>query len=260
MLREDATNRSATDRNGINAPSSGSSPSVNGTRGSEAARVGRVDIQRELEKLEDMILDSPRLLNRTLVNEDQLLGQLEVIQLNLPSSFEEAKKVLQEKEEILQEAEQYAQDIIEAAERRAAQILDEMGLIRQAEMEIKQIRQRMQQECDEAQEQTLLEIERMRRQAQQEVEELRQRALAECSEIQAGADMYADRVLSDLELQFSDMIRVVRNGRQRLQPQSAPGASPQGSGSSGMRSRPPGSEPSHPNSTHNNVPNPRPGR
>lgn len=230
---------------------------MNGTRGSEAARVGRVDIQRELEKLEDMILDSPRLLNRTLVNEDQLLAQLELVQLNLPSTFEEAKKVLQEKEEILQEAEQYAQDIIEAAERRAAQILDEMGLIRQAEMEIKQIRQRMQQECDEAQEQTLLEIERMRRQAQQEVEEMRQRALAECAEIQAGADLYADHVLSDLELQFGDMMRVVRNGRQRLQPQSP--APPQG-GAAGMRSRTPGSDSTHSGSMQNPNPNARPGR
>ncbi|MEO1208971.1 MAG: ATP synthase F0 subunit B [Cyanobacteria bacterium J06638_20] len=233
---------------------------MNGTRGSEAARVGRVDIQRELEKLEDMILDSPRLLNRTLVNEDQLLGQLEIVQLNLPSSFEEAKKVLQEKEEILQEAEQYAQDIIEAAERRAVQILDEMGLIRQAEMEIKQVRQRMQQECDEAQEQTLLEIERMRRQAQQEVEEMRQRALAECSEIQAGADMYADRVLSDLELQFSDMVRVVRNGRQRLQPQTPSSPQSQSGSSVGMRSRTHSSESSSSGSASNPLPNPRSGR
>lgn len=260
MLREEATNRSAADRNGIKTTSGGSSPSMNGVRSSEAARVGRVDIQRELEKLEDMILDSPRLLSRTLVNEDQLLAQLEVVQLNLPSTFEEAKKVLQEKEEILQEAEQYAQDIIEAAERRAAQILDEMGLIRQAEMEIKQIRQRMQQECDEAQEQTLLEIERMRHQSQQEVEELRQRALAECAEIQAGADMYADRVLSDLELQFSDMIRVVRNGRQQLQPQSLPATQPQSGSSVGMRSRTASSDAASPSSAANHHPNARSGR
>jgi F0F1-type ATP synthase membrane subunit b/b' len=232
---------------------------MNGARGSEAARVGRVDIQRELEKLEDMILDSPRLLNRTLVNEDHLLSQLEVVQLNLPSSFEDAKKVLQEKEEILQEAEQYAQDIIEAAERRAAQILDEMGLIRQAEIEIKQIRQRMQQECDEAQEQTLLEIERMRRQAQQEVEEMRQRALAECAEIQAGADTYADRVLSDLELQFSDMVRVVRNGRQRLQPQAPSSAQPQSS-TMGMRSRMHSSESPASGAASSPLPNSRSGR
>jgi len=234
MLREDTSNRITPDRNGT-------TPASNGTaRGDDAARVGRVDIQRELEKLEEMILDSPRLFNRTMVNEDQLLEQLELVQVNLPTAFEEARKIVQEKEEILLEAEQYAQEIIEMAERRAAQIIDEMGLIRQAEMEIKQVRQRVQQECEEAQEQTLMEIERMRRQAQQELEEMRQRAMAECAEIQSGADLYADRVLSDLELQFTDMLRVVRNGRQRLQPDVTPPSKPTNS--------PTGTRPTQPNS------------
>ncbi|MBD1910418.1 MULTISPECIES: ATP synthase F0 subunit B [unclassified Leptolyngbya] len=229
MLREDTSNRITPDRNGASPNSSGTS------RGEDATRVGRVDIQRELEKLEEMLLDSPRLFNRTLVNEDQLLEQLEVVQVNLPTAFEEARKILQEKEEILLEAEQYAQEIIEMAERRAAQIIDEMGLIRQAEMEIKQVRQRVQQECEEAQEQTLMEIERMRRQAQQELEEMRQRAMAECAEIQSGADLYADRVLGDLEMQFTDMLRVVRNGRHRLQPDTPAPAKPTNS-SAGTRS------------------------
>lgn len=220
MLREDTSNRITPDRNGTNPSSSGS------PRGEDTTRVGRIDIQRELEKLEEMLLDSPRLFNRTLVNEDQLLEQLELVQVNLPTAFEEARKVLQEKEEILLEAEQYAQEIIEMAERRAAQIIDEMGLIRQAEMEIKQIRQRVQQECEEAQEQTLMEIERMRRQAQQELEEMRQRAMAECAEIQSGADLYADRILGDLEMQFNDMLRVIRNGRHRLQPDTPVPAKP----------------------------------
>jgi F0F1-type ATP synthase membrane subunit b/b' len=220
MLREDTSNRITPDRNGTSPNSSGA------PRGEEATRVGRVDIQRELEKLEEMLLDSPRLFNRTLVNEDQLLEQLELVQVNLPTAFEEARKVLQEKEEILLEAEQYAQEIIEMAERRAAQIIDEMGLIHQAEMEIKQIRQRVQQECEEAQEQTLMEIERLRRQSQQELEEMRQRAMAECAEIQSGADLYADRVLGDLEMQFNDMLRVIRNGRHRLQPDTPAPAKP----------------------------------
>jgi len=194
----------------------------------------------ELEKLEEMILDSPRLFNRTLVNEDQLLEQLELVQVNLPPAFEEARKIVQEKEDILLEAEQYAQEIIEMAERRASQIIDEMGLIRQAELEIKQIRQRVQQECEEAQEQTLIEIERMRRQAQQELEEMRQRAMTECAEIQSGADLYADRILSDLELQFNDMLRVIRNGRQRLHPDMIP--SPKSTSSPGG-TRPPQSPP-----------------
>lgn len=213
MLRQDSPNRIAPDRNGT--LSNGGVPS-NASSNGEAVRVGGVDIQSELEKLEEMILDSPRILSRTIVNEDQLLDQLALVQINLPAAFEEARKLLQHKEEVLLEAEQYAQEIIETAERRAAQILDEMGLIRQAEMEVKQIRQRVQQECEGAQEQAMDEIERLRRQAQQELDEMRRRAIAECEDVQAGADDYADRVLQDLEQQFNEMLRVVRNGRQQL--------------------------------------------
>jgi type II secretory pathway predicted ATPase ExeA len=44
-------------------------------------------------------------------------------------------------------------------------------------------------------------------------------AIAECEEIQAGADEYADRSLQDLEMRLTEMLRIVRNGRQQLQPE-----------------------------------------
>jgi F0F1-type ATP synthase membrane subunit b/b' len=181
-----------------------------------------VDIQRELDKLEEIVLGSPRvpLTRRTMVDEDQLIYQLDLVRLNLPSAFQEAVEIVRHKEEILQEAEQYAQEIIETAERRAAQILDEMNLRRQADLEVQQLRQRVQQECEAAQEQTLAEIDRVRRQAQLEIEEARQLAIAESEDIQAGADAYADRVLRDMEQRLSDMLRVIRNGRHQLKPES----------------------------------------
>jgi cell division septum initiation protein DivIVA len=181
-------------------------------------RLGGVDLQRELNRLEEILLDSPRvpLSRRTLINEEQFLEQLDLVRLNLPSAFQEAAEIVVHKEDILQEAEQYAQEIIAAAEQRAAQILNDMGLVRQAEMEAMQIRQQVQQECDIIQQQTLADIDQTRRRAQQELDEMQRRALAECEEIQAGADDYADRVLRDMEQQLTEMMRVVRNGRQQL--------------------------------------------
>jgi cell division septum initiation protein DivIVA len=193
-------------------------------------RLGGVDLQRELNRLEEILLDSPRvpLSRRTLIDEEQFLEQLDLVRLNLPSAFQEAAEIVVHKEDILQEAEQYAQEIITAAEQRAAQILNDMGLVRQAEMEAMQIRQQVQQECDTIQQQTLADIDQMRRRAQQELDEMQQRALAECEEIQAGADEYADRVLQDLEQQFTEMMRVVRNGRKQLhvEPPPAPRENP----------------------------------
>jgi vacuolar-type H+-ATPase subunit H len=135
---------------------------------------------------EILIVDSWHipLTKRTVVDEEMMLAQLDLVRENLPKAFEDAEKIVRQREEILLQAEEYAQEIMEAAERRADQILDEMGIIQQAEMEANQIRKRVQQECEAIQEQTLTEIERMRLQAQQELEQMRLMALTECEDIQ----------------------------------------------------------------------------
>jgi len=162
-----------------------------------------------------------------VVDEEALLTQLDVVRENLPAAFADAEKIVNQREEILLQAEEYAQEIMEAAERRADQILDEMGIIQQAELEANQIRKRVQQECEAIQEQTLTEIERMRLQAQQELEQMRQMALAECEDIQNGADDYADAILISIEQQLTDMLRVIRNGRQQLQAEPPPDYPPE---------------------------------
>ena len=166
-----------------------------------------------------MILDSPRLpvWGRTMVDEEKIISQLDLIRLSLPEAFHEAQTITHHKEEIFLQSEQYAQEIIETAERRAAQIMNESGIVRQAEMQAQQIRQRVQQECESIREQTIAEIDRMRRQAQQELEEMQRMALVECEQIQAGADDYADRTLQEMELQLAEMLRIIRNGRQQIQ-------------------------------------------
>jgi F0F1-type ATP synthase membrane subunit b/b' len=162
-----------------------------------------------------------------LIDEEQLLDQLDLVRLNLPAAFQEATEIILHREEVLLEAEQYAQEIIADAERRALHILDEMGLVRQAEMEAQRIRQQVQIECDEMQQQVLVDIEQMRRQAQQELQEMQQMAIAECEQIQRGADEYADGVLQDMEQQFAEMLRIVRNGRQQLHMNQTPANPPQ---------------------------------
>ncbi len=183
---------------------------------------GLLDIQRELNRLEEMILESPRIpfTGRTLVDEEQLLEQLDLLRLNLPAAFEEVEEIIRHKDEIIVQAEQYAQEILEAAEQRAAQILDEMGIVRQAKLESDHLRQQVQLDCESAQEQTISEIERLRRQAMEELEDMRSRAISEAEAIEKGADDYADRVLYNLESQLSEMLRVIRNGKSQLDPES----------------------------------------
>lgn len=177
-----------------------------------------VDIQQELNVLEEFILDSPQipLTGKTIVDEEQLLDQLDLIRINLPEAFERAQQIITEKETILAEAEEYARQIAAMAEQRAAQILDETGIIQQAERQAQQIRLQVQQECEALQQQTLREVEQLQTQARQEFEQTRRNAMLEQSQIQEEADRYADGMLSDLDQRLSEMLRIVKNGRQQV--------------------------------------------
>ncbi len=183
-----------------------------------SSRVVSFDVQAELNRLEELILDRPRIpfTRRTIVDEEQLLDQLDLVRIHLPSAFEEALALLRQRDELVLQAEDYAREIVEAAQQQAAQLVDEVGIVRQAEVEATQLRQQVQQDCEEMQRRTLNEIEQMRVQALQEIEQMRQLALGECEDIQAGADKYADAVLTRIEQQLGDMLRVVRNGRSQL--------------------------------------------
>lgn len=185
---------------------------------------GPINLQQELNKIEEIILASPRVpfTRRTLVDEDQLLDQLDLVRLSLPSAIREATQIVQHQDRIVAQAEQYAQDIVAAAEAQAAQILDELGIVRQAEREAHQVRLQAQQECDALKGQAIAEIDQLQLQAQQQLESLREEVLSDCQAIRQDADGYADQVLRQMESQFSDMLRVIRNGRQQLQ---SPGAS-----------------------------------
>lgn len=164
-------------------------------------------------------MGSPRVpfSGRTLVDEDQLLDQLDLIRLNLPTAFRDATQVLQQRDVLIAESQRYAQDLVAAAEQQAAQIVDELGIVRQAEQMAQQIKNQAQQDCDAVRSQVLAEVDQIRLQAQREWETLRQQALAEKATIQEDADTYAGDVLSQLERQLTDMLRVIQNGRQQLQ-------------------------------------------
>ena len=185
---------------------------------------GSLEIQQELNHLEEIILANPRipLIRRTLVDEEKLLEQLDYIRLSLPAAFQEAAGIIAQKEEILLQAEEYGQQIVDAAQAKRAQILDESDIIRQAEREAAELRRQVAQESEAMLQETLAEIDQRRRQCQQELEQMQQRAIAEAEAIEQGADNYADSVLENIEQHLSDMLRIIRNGRQQLHPETPP--------------------------------------
>lgn len=190
-------------------------------------RSGGLDIQRALDRLEEIVLDSPRIPfgRRTLVDEELLLDQLDAVRLNLPAAFREAEAIVRQREQILFEAQQQAKDIVEGAKQQAARAISETELVRHAQLEADSIHRQVEEECQAARDRLLTELDHTRQQAAAELEEMRRAAIAECEAIQDGADDYADRVLSNIERQLGDMLRVIRNGRQQLQQESDRAAS-----------------------------------
>lgn len=178
-----------------------------------------VDMVEEIERLEDFILNSTRIpfMGKTLVDEDTLIKQLDLIRINIPDSLEQATQILQQRQQILTEAQNYAQKVVENAQRKAAQLLDDSRIVQQAESQANQIRRQVQQDCENLQRKTITEVEQIRQRIQQEVIKSRQEAILEAEAIQNEADMYADSVLSKLEKDLSDMLRVVTNGRKQVQ-------------------------------------------
>ncbi|HEY9706426.1 MAG TPA: hypothetical protein V6C58_28590, partial [Allocoleopsis sp.] len=122
-----------------------SEPKNNGLYSEESSSQSQlaIDIQQEMDRLEEMILDSPRipLTGFTLVDEEKLLDQLDLVRINLPIAFKEAQSIIQHRDQIFAQAEDYGEEIIEQAGKRAGEILNELDIIRQAEREAAMLRQ-----------------------------------------------------------------------------------------------------------------------
>ena len=192
-------------------------------KNSSSPREADFDIQQELSRLQEVIYESFHIpVSRwTIIDEDKVLEQLEFIGTKIPEAIRKALQVLEQKQEILANAEAYAQRIIQQAQEEAAEILDESGIIQQAQHEANQIRQQVQSEFEAIQAQTMAEIEQQRQMANGEVEQIYRKSVSEAQQIQEGADEYADAVLTRLEQELGEMLGVVRNGRQQLYNHSA---------------------------------------
>ncbi|MGF1542229.1 MAG: hypothetical protein ACFCU5_17595 [Pleurocapsa sp.] len=166
-----------------------------------------INIQAELEALEELILHGTHIPLTELIILDQglLLDCLDKIKEHLPVELASAVEIVNRRQQIITEAENYARQLVESAQEQADAIVQEEAIVRQAELEAAKMKLKIEAECDRAEAETKAEI-----------EQWRELAKAECREIQSGADQYADRVLSNLEQQFNEMLVVIKEGREQL--------------------------------------------
>ncbi len=168
------------------------------------------NIQIELDNLEELILGGANvpLTELTILDAGLLLEQLNQIKASLPVEFTTAIEIVNRSQEIIAEAEGYAYLIVQSAEEKAIEMVQESAIVRQAELDGAKIRLKTEQEC-----------EHLKQTTKNEIEQWRQEAIAECQIIQKEADRYAESVLGDLEQKLQEMLTVVQNGRQQLQPE-----------------------------------------
>lgn len=167
------------------------------------------NIQQKLALLENTITEGVRvpLTDLVVVDGGIILEHIEAIKDNLPTALTIALEILQHKEAILQGATDRAQEIEKSAQIEADFALKESTLLRQAEQEATQTKLKTRQECEQLRQATYAEI-----------EQWREMATLEYEAIQKDADNYANSVLSDLEAKLSQMLAIVHNGRQHLEP------------------------------------------
>ena len=167
------------------------------------------DLQRHLESLENAILDVVKVPLSDLIVADGtvILDYVDAIKESLPPSLAIAVQVLQQRQQIIQQAANKASQIVESAEIKSDRILQESTLLRRVELDANRIKFEAEQECQ-----------KMRREAYTEIEQWREMAALEYEEIQKDADNYAQRVLHDLETRLAQMLSVVNNGSQYLEP------------------------------------------
>ncbi len=220
--------------------------SVNHKSNSQSSN-NNFSLEEELNRLEEMILDSPRipLSGKTMIEEEVLLEQLDHIRTNLPDAFARANQIITQQGEILLKAQEDSKMIIEMAEKQSASLLDQNGIVRQAEaqsqqlifattqdcdarlrqtiIETENIRRSIEQECQEKLRQTITDSENIRINASRELERYQNQVIAESDERKAGADNYAEdvlrkieRYLTNLTEHFGNQIKVVREGREEL--------------------------------------------
>jgi cell division septum initiation protein DivIVA len=167
------------------------------------------NIQQQLDLLESKILEGVRvpLTELVVVDGGIILEHIEAIKDNLPTALAIAVEILQQRKAILKQATEQAREIVRSAQIEADHTLQESTLLRQVEQEVHQMKLEAKQECEE-----------LRQAAYAEIEQWREMATLEYEAIQKDADNYANSVLSDLETRLSQMLKIVHNGRQHLEP------------------------------------------
>ena len=151
-----------------------------------------MDLANIINQLESLIESGRKVpvANKTLVDTEQVLSMIDQLRAALPKDIQEAKEMLEKREQILN------QSLAEAKRVKATAISESKALLDQNEL-VKEAQKKAEELLDDSQ-----------RRAQRLIEQ----AEIESKNSRQGADAYAQEVLYKLEQEVSDVLSTVRRG------------------------------------------------
>lgn len=104
-------------------------PGAQGTRGSSEATIMQL-----IDELEAQIVNGRRvsIMNVVGVDRQHVLAIIDRLRVSIPTELEQARRVVQERQQIILEAQEEAERIVETARKRAEYMVGDVGLMAEA--------------------------------------------------------------------------------------------------------------------------------
>src|SRR5438132_7883955 len=96
----------------------------------------RMDLQYLIDRLETMVTGAKRMpiTGKLMLDEQELADLIDQMRTVLPEEVRAARKVLRERDSVIAEAQQQADEILKTAHEQAEMLLDQQGLLQEAEV------------------------------------------------------------------------------------------------------------------------------
>jgi hypothetical protein len=144
-----------------------------------------MDLQYLIDRLETLVTNARRvpISGRLMLDEQDLADLIDQMRTVIPEEVRAARKILRERDAVISEAQQQADDILKTAHEQAEMLLDQQGLLAEAQHRANQY------------------MEEVEAAAQERIQ---------------GADDYARQVLTQLREQLGRHLRTIEKGLETL--------------------------------------------
>ena len=154
-------------------------------------------VRDTLNQIEDLVASSSHLwfTDRIMINDNDLIHLVEELRQELPLELERADEIMRDRDKIIMSAQQEATNIINQAQEKAAQIVDENDLVIKAREKSQAVMS----------------------QAQLQEQEIIERTKQNARELQDNADRYANQVFDQLIAHVTNTFQGVQQAQAGLE-------------------------------------------